>query len=61
MPGSIDTELKLVIPGNHDLELDKPYWEAQCEFEGTPEDLDDHDLAIKAMTGPLAVEAGLSF
>ncbi|CAF9924103.1 MAG: hypothetical protein ALECFALPRED_002683 [Alectoria fallacina] len=61
MLASIDAELKLVIPGNHDLELDKPYWEAQCDHNGTPEDLEDYDLAMKAMTGPLADEAGVNF
>ncbi|MCJ1449767.1 hypothetical protein MMC28_000095 [Mycoblastus sanguinarius] len=61
MLGSIDAELKFVIPGNHDLELDKPYWKAQCDNEGIPEDAEDHDLAVEAMTGPLAGEAGVSF
>ncbi|MCJ1371218.1 hypothetical protein MMC20_002433 [Loxospora ochrophaea] len=57
---SIDAELKLVIPGNHDLELDKQYWEAQCDDEGASSaDVEDHDLAVKAMTGPLAGEAGV--
>lgn len=61
MLGSIDAELKLVIPGNHNLELDKVFWEAQCDYDGTPEDLGDHGLAIEAMTGPLATEMGVSF
>ncbi len=60
MLGSIDAELKLVIPGNHDLELDKTFWEAQRDEEGNPEDPEDHDLAVKAMTGPLAAEAGVT-
>ena len=61
MLGSIDAELKLVIAGNHDLELDKIYWDAQRDDEGTPEDPEDHDLAVEAMTGPLAGEAGVTF
>lgn len=61
MLGSIDAELKVVIPGNHDLELDKIYWEAQRDHEGTPEDPGDHDLAVQAMTGPLATEMGVSY
>lgn len=36
MLGSIDAELKLVIPGNHDLELDKAFWAAQRDEEGSP-------------------------
>ncbi|MCJ1387498.1 hypothetical protein MMC18_000341 [Xylographa bjoerkii] len=61
MLGNIDAELKLIIPGNHDLELDRSYWEAQCDHEGIPEDPDDHILAVKAMTGPLAAEAGVTY
>ena len=55
MLGSIDAELKLVIPGNHDLDLDQEYW-------GTHEDdLEDHVLAVDAMTGRLADEAKVSY
>lgn len=61
MLGSIDAELKLVIPGNHDLELDKSYWEAPHDYNETPEDPENHDLAVKAMTGSLAGEAGVSY
>lgn len=34
MLGSIDAELKPVIPGNHDLDLDNAYWEARRDDEG---------------------------
>ncbi|CAD6588150.1 MAG: hypothetical protein ASARMPRED_003410 [Alectoria sarmentosa] len=61
MLGSISAELKIVIPGNHDLELDKPYWEAQRDDDGNPEDPENHDLAFKAMTGPLAGDAAVTF
>lgn len=61
MLGSIDAELRLVIPGNHDLELEKPYSQAQRDYDGTPEDPEDHDLSVKTMTGPLAAEAGVTF
>lgn len=61
MLGSIDAGLKLVIPGNHDLELDKAFWAAQRDEEGNPEDPEDHDLAVKAMSGPLAADAGVTF
>lgn len=57
----IDAELKLVIAGNHDLELDQQYWEAQRDEDGVPEDPEDHDIAITTMTGPLADEAGVLF
>ena len=58
---SIDAELKLVIAGNHDLELDQQYWEAQRDEDGTPEDPEDHNSAITTMTGLLADEAGVIF
>lgn len=61
MLGSIDAELKLVIAGNHDLELDKTYWETQRNEAGVPENPKDHDLAVETMTGPVAVKAGVSF
>ena len=61
MLGSIEAELKLVIAGNHDLELDRKYWELQCSDEENPEDPEDHDLAIEAMTGSDAREAGVLF
>ena len=61
MLGNIDAELKLVIPGNHDFELDKAFWTAQRDEEGNPGDPGDHDLAVKTMTGSLAAEAGVTF
>ena len=61
MLGSMDAEIKLVIAGNHDLELDQQYWEAQRDEDGTLEDPEDHEIAVKTMTGPLAIEAGVLF
>ena len=61
MLGSMDAELKLVIAGNHDLELDSKYWELQCSDEENPEDPEDHDLAVEAMTGTDAREVGVLF
>lgn len=61
MLGGIDAELELVIPGNHDMELDKSYWEAQRDYDGAPEDPEDHDLAFQAMTGPLAKQSVITF
>lgn len=46
--GSTDAELRLVIAGNHDLELDKPYWEAHRDYKGNAEDPENHHLAVKA-------------
>ena len=54
MPKDIDAELKLVIAGNHDLELDEDFWQAQFESpnHSRPGDLGDHVLAKRIMTGP---------
>ena len=61
MLGCIDAELKLVIAGNHDLELDQVYWNAVCNDENEPENPQDHNQAVYTMTGPLAVKAGVTF
>ena len=58
---NIDADLKLVIAGNHDLELDRQYWEAQRDEDGALEDPEDHHSAMETMTGPLAQKAGVSF
>lgn len=61
MLGSIDAELKLVIPGNHDLELDKAFWDVERDDDGVPENPEDHELALNGMTGSLAHDSGVSF
>ena len=61
MLASIDAELKLLIPGNHDLQLDKSYWEAHPDYHSDPTDPDDHRQAVEVMTGPLAAEAGVTY
>ena len=61
MLGRIDAELKLVIPGNHDLELDKKYRESRHDDHSTLEDPEDHDLVVKVMTESLARDAGVFF
>ena len=62
MLGSIEAELKLVIAGNHDLELNESYWDAQCcDYDGDPEDPRDHDAAVDVMRGSLARESGVLF
>lgn len=36
---ALNAELKLVISGNHDLDLDKTYWNTHLEDGDKPEDL----------------------
>ncbi|KAK5704363.1 hypothetical protein LTR97_003381 [Elasticomyces elasticus] len=56
--GSFDAELKLVIAGNHDLELDGQYWRDNLDMDDGPE---EHDRAVELMTGPLAKAAGVTY
>ncbi|KAG9658293.1 Metallo-dependent phosphatase, partial [Aureobasidium melanogenum] len=56
----IDAELKLVIAGNHDLELDKDYWLTHLDEEDGDES-EEHDQAIAIMRGPLAKQAGVTY
>lgn len=56
--GAIDAELKLVIAGNHDLDLDKEYWNTHLDEDDEPE---DHSHAIEIMKGDLAAEAGVKY
>ena len=58
---NIDAELKLVIAGNHDLELDGEYWQAKSQSPTNPRDLEDHTLAMNIMKGTLAAEAGVTY
>jgi len=52
--GQLDAELKLVIAGNHDLELDPQYGVEEGEQEECAE-------ALALMTDPLAEEAGVTY
>ncbi|KAK0127617.1 hypothetical protein ONS96_007144 [Cadophora gregata f. sp. sojae] len=61
MLGSIEAELKLVIAGNHDLDLDKKYWERKLESDTDEETRSQAEDAIEIMTGPLAKEAGVTY
>ncbi|KAI9665153.1 MAG: hypothetical protein M1831_002163 [Alyxoria varia] len=56
----IDAELKLVIAGNHDLELDGEYWRSHLlEEEGDrPE---EHDEAVAFWKGPQAKDAHVEY
>ena len=58
MLASIDAKLKLVIGGNHDLDLDKQYWLTHLDEGDEPE---DHDNAMDVMKGTLAAEAGVTY
>ncbi|KAI4114098.1 MAG: hypothetical protein LQ345_005062 [Seirophora villosa] len=55
---SIDAKLKLVIAGNHDLDLDKEFWDTHLD-EG--DEAEDHDEAMEVMKGNLAQEAGVVY
>jgi predicted phosphodiesterase len=62
MLGAIDAEKKLVIAGNHDLDLDKEYWRSSLQEGDDPEEvekehLEEHGTAMSIMTGPLAAAA----
>ena len=58
MLNSIEAELKLVIAGNHDIDLDRQYWETHL---GEDDELEDHGRAVRVMTGPLAMAAGVTY
>ena len=58
MLGEFDAELKLVIAGNHDISLDKEYWNTHLEEDDEPE---EHDEAVGIMTGPLAKAAKVTY
>ncbi|KAL9012874.1 MAG: hypothetical protein Q9173_002384 [Seirophora scorigena] len=55
---SMNAKLKLVIAGNHDLDLDKYFWDTHLEEGDEPE---DHDEAMEVMKGSLAQEAGVIY
>ncbi|KAF7901568.1 hypothetical protein EAE99_012224 [Botrytis elliptica] len=59
MPSNFEAELKLVITGNHDLELDEGWCKAHLEED---EDyLDDHARAMEVMKGELAKEPVVTY
>ncbi|KAL8898217.1 MAG: hypothetical protein Q9207_006816 [Kuettlingeria erythrocarpa] len=55
---SMDAKLKLVIAGNHDLELDQGFWKTHLDEGDAPE---DHDEALKVMRGKPAQQAGIVY
>ena len=58
MLGAFDAELKLVIAGNHDLDLDKRYWHTHLDEDDEPEDF---SRAMEVMNGDLASEADVTY
>jgi Calcineurin-like phosphoesterase len=54
----VPAELKLVIAGNHDRDLDKEWWGSHPNRVDHPE---QHEEAVAVMTGPLAKEAGVTY
>ncbi|KJY00167.1 ser/Thr protein phosphatase family protein [Zymoseptoria brevis] len=58
MLGRFDAELKLVIAGNHDVSLDGEYWRTSL---GKEDDPDEHDKAVKLMTGRDAEAANVTY
>lgn len=58
MLGHFDAELKLVIAGNHDLDLDEEYWRAN-----KPKDREkfEHCAGVEIMTGALAKAANVTY
>jgi Calcineurin-like phosphoesterase len=58
MFSSIQAELKLVIAGNHDVSMDREYWQSHCYDDDNPK---EHSLAMKMWTGQRAAEAGVTY
>jgi 3',5'-cyclic AMP phosphodiesterase CpdA len=58
MLAAMDAELKIVIAGNHDIDLDEKYWKTHLDEDDEPE---DHSLAVNIMTGSLAAKACVTY
>lgn len=54
----IPAELKLVIAGNHDLDLDGEWWRSHPEKAKNPA---QHEAAVEVMKGPQAIEDGVTY
>jgi hypothetical protein len=59
MLGAIDAELKLVIAGNHDLDLDEKYLNSHLDEEH--DDPEGHKKAVETMKSPLAKAARVTY
>jgi Icc-related predicted phosphoesterase len=60
----IPAELKLVIAGNHDLDLDREWWANPADWWSSRvknQDMSQHEQALEVMTGALAQEAGVTY
>ncbi|RDW94886.1 hypothetical protein BP5796_00649 [Coleophoma crateriformis] len=58
---ALNAELKLVIPGNHDLDLDKEWWTTHLPRNTVGTGHDQHANSLGIMTGPIAAEAGVTY
>ncbi|KAI4653701.1 hypothetical protein J4E93_001468 [Alternaria ventricosa] len=56
--GKVEAKLKLVIAGNHDISLDKPYWLSQG---GTETDAERAEAFVSSDTGSEASRNGITF
>jgi len=62
MFGSLNAELKLVIAGNHDMDLDEKYCAPyNHKIKSRNERKERDEEALEVMTGPLAKEAGVTY
>jgi Icc-related predicted phosphoesterase len=62
MLGALNAELKLIIAGNHDVDLDKEYCPSYKNREHSQEQRkEEHEEAMEVMTGPLAKESGVTY
>ncbi|CAG8956220.1 hypothetical protein HYFRA_00003600 [Hymenoscyphus fraxineus] len=59
MLSQIPAELRLVIAGNHDLDLD-PKW-VDKRYSPTPTHLENHKIAAELWKGPHAKQAGITY
>jgi hypothetical protein len=58
MFSSSPAELRLVIAGNHDVSLDREYWQSHRYNDDDPK---EHSRAMKMWMGQRAVEAGVTY
>jgi Calcineurin-like phosphoesterase len=62
MLGALNAELKLIIAGNHDVDLDEDYCPSYKNREHSREQRkEEHEEAMEVMTGSLAKEAGVTY
>ena len=60
--GALNAELKLIIAGNHDVDLDEDYCPSYRNREHSREQRkEEYEEAMEVMTGPMAKEAGVTY